>query len=286
MNTAPQPKERIKVWRPQGFAGVEVDKFENIPDLHIPIYHMEGYELTVAKGPEATVHYGKSRHHIKSGDGLFFMQNPGEPVGTTVTEDALTTAYTLRLYPSAMSNISGALNLESDLPFFPSMLTTERMNDIFVSLVAETAFQAFDRAATHLERESRLMGLLYTVLKHLSDTPPPEVKLGKEPKAVTLIKDALHSAPELEVTLDDLSSLTGLNKFYLGRVFSKEVGISPHQYQLGLRVQQSKDKLARGETLADIAFDTGFSDQAHFTRVFKRFTLTTPGRFQRDTLSS
>ena len=284
MNTAPQPEERIKVWRPQGFTGLELDTFESVPDLHIPVYFLNGYEFTVAFKSAVTMRYMKTTQYLETGQGLFFVQHPGETVGAS-TQGAPSTACTLRLYPEAMKNVTQALGLENDLPFFPSMLTAEKINDAFVPLVVETV-RSFDRPASHLERESRLMGLLYAVLKHCSDTPPPEVRLGNEPKAVTLVKDALHSAPEMDVKLDDLASLTGLNKFYLGRVFSKEVGISPHQYQLGLRVQRAKDKLARGETLVDIAFDMGFSDQAHFTRVFKKFTLTTPGRFQRNTLTS
>ena len=51
---------RVKVWRPQGFAGLEVDKFENIPNLHIPVYPLNGYEFTVARGAKATIHYMKS----------------------------------------------------------------------------------------------------------------------------------------------------------------------------------------------------------------------------------
>ena len=130
------------------------------------------------------------------------------------------------------------------------------------------------------------MGLLHATLKHCSTSVNLEQALGKEPRAVAVVKDALHAAPEVDVTLDDLAALTGLNKFYLNRVFSKEVGVSPHQYQLGLKVQRAKDKLAKGEEIADVAFDLGFSDQAHLTRTFKRFTLTTPGRFQTHTLSS
>ena len=74
------------------------------------------------------------------------------------------------------------------------MLASEEVNNVLARLVVETV-QAFDRPVTHLERESRLIGLTYAVLKHCSDSPPPEEKLGKEHKAVSLVKEVLHATP-------------------------------------------------------------------------------------------
>ena len=164
------------------------------------------------------------------------------------------------------------------------MTAANALNAPLASLLKETML-SFDEPSGHLERESRLFGLLYSVLKHCSDSPPPEMKLGKEHKAVSLVKEVVQAHVEQELRLGHLAQLTQLSRFYLTRVFKRDVGMSPHEYQMGLRVHHAKNKLAKGERAADVAFDLGFADQAHLTRTFKRYTQTTPGRFQKLSLA-
>ncbi|HEY7818875.1 MAG TPA: helix-turn-helix transcriptional regulator [Vicinamibacteria bacterium] len=55
------------------------------------------------------------------------------------------------------------------------------------------------------------------------------------------------------------------------------------QYARRLRVERACREILKGEqTLADIALEAGFADQAHFTRVFKRFLGVPPGAFRDD----
>jgi AraC-like DNA-binding protein len=50
-----------------------------------------------------------------------------------------------------------------------------------------------------------------------------------------------------------------------------------------VRVRRACDRLrARDATLADVALETGFVDQSHFTRVFKRVMGTTPAAYRRE----
>jgi AraC-like DNA-binding protein len=67
----------------------------------------------------------------------------------------------------------------------------------------------------------------------------------------------------------------------LARAFTAAYGIPPHTYVLGRRLDAARDRILRGQPLADVAADLGFVDQAHLTRRFKRFLGTTPGRFAR-----
>ena len=282
MSQMPQdhPQERIKVWRPQGFAGLEVELFENISVLEIPNVYFDGfYEMTVARGGNIKLHYMHTNYHLVAFKNLFLVQHPGETV-KAINGDDIATAYTLRLYPEVMTSVKAALGLKTDVPYFPSMLSEERLNAPIAKLASE-ALTALDLGASHLECESRLLGLMHAVLTHMSDTPPPEEKLGDEHSAVSLVKEVLHAHVEETVRLEDLASLTNLSTFHVIRVFKRDVGLSPHEYQTNLRLTRAKGLLAQGEKIMDVALDVGYSDQAHFTRTFKRYTLTTPGKFQR-----
>ena len=135
---------------------------------------------------------------------------------------------------------------------------------------------------SHLEREASLLGYIHMVLEHCSDTPPPEKRLGQEHKAVALVKEVLQTHSERDNTLGELATLTSLNKHYLYRVFCRDVGLSPHSYQTSVRVHRVKDLLVTGVSIAQASLETGFTDQSHLTRVFKKYTQVTPGQFQRD----
>ncbi len=63
------------------------------------------------------------------------------------------------------------------------------------------------------------------------------------------------------------------------RVFRQETGLPPHTYLIQLRINQAKAHLQAGETIAEVAAATGFSDQSHLTRRFKRIVGVTPGQY-------
>ena len=56
----------------------------------------------------------------------------------------------------------------------------------------------------------------------------------------------------------------------------------PHQWQMQARIEHAKSLLsARKASLSEVAAMTGFADQAHFTRAFRKMSGTTPGRWLR-----
>jgi AraC-like DNA-binding protein len=65
----------------------------------------------------------------------------------------------------------------------------------------------------------------------------------------------------------------------VSRAFTAEFGVPPHAYVVGRRVGEARRLLLGGRRPADVAAATGFVDQAHLTRHFKRHVATTPGRF-------
>jgi AraC family transcriptional regulator len=63
--------------------------------------------------------------------------------------------------------------------------------------------------------------------------------------------------------------------------FKHSLGVSPHRYVLGERICEAKQRLAtRRMSISEVALSLGFSDQSHFSQTFRKFTGTTPKRFQ------
>ncbi|KXJ52827.1 MAG: AraC family transcriptional regulator [Thalassospira sp. Nap_22] len=83
------------------------------------------------------------------------------------------------------------------------------------------------------------------------------------------------------ISLDDLAALVGYSRFYLVRAFKKSFGMTPYAYLINCRVQRARHALRRGEKIVDVALETGFADQAHFQRIFKRLMAATPRQYAR-----
>jgi AraC-like DNA-binding protein len=96
------------------------------------------------------------------------------------------------------------------------------------------------------------------------------------------VREYLHAHATTFVSSKQLENLSGLSRFHLSRVFAKRYGLSPHAYQIALRVQMAKDALRRDPltNLADLAADVGFADQSHLGREFLRATGVSPGRYR------
>jgi AraC-like DNA-binding protein len=83
------------------------------------------------------------------------------------------------------------------------------------------------------------------------------------------------------VTIASAAAHLGSGPTQLARAFRAVFGITPHAYVTGRRLDTARDRILDGQSLAEVAVDVGFVDQAHLTRRFKRFLGTTPGRFAR-----
>lgn len=82
------------------------------------------------------------------------------------------------------------------------------------------------------------------------------------------------------VTLAELEQATGHDRWQLSRDFRALYGTSPYRYLVMRRVDAGLARMRRGATLAEAAHASGFADQSHFTRSFKRATGLTPNAWR------
>ena len=69
----------------------------------------------------------------------------------------------------------------------------------------------------------------------------------------------------------------------LERQFLKEIGVTPKQFAKMIQFSSSLKQMTDEDyvNLTDISYDSGFADQSHFIRSFKRYTGKTPKEFQK-----
>lgn len=75
---------------------------------------------------------------------------------------------------------------------------------------------------------------------------------------------------EHDVGIAALTAIAGISRAHLIREFRRVLGVPPHQYVIHARVRRGRALLAGGTTVAEAAAATGFFDQAHFARHFRR----------------
>lgn len=114
---------------------------------------------------------------------------------------------------------------------------------------------------------------------------PPTRRPALDAKRLKRVLDFVEARLADDISLDDLAAAACLSRFHFLRLFHETTGLSPHRYVTSRRIQAAQAMLARHDaSLVQIAFDTGFSSQASFTRVFRKWTGSTPGQYRKHCL--
>jgi AraC-like DNA-binding protein len=131
-----------------------------------------------------------------------------------------------------------------------------------------------------LEQESRLLTVLVSLVRRHAEAAAGSIPTAPEPAAVRRARELLHDPDCHSISLGELAAEAGLSAYHLLRVFKRETGLPPHQYHLNLRLERGRQLLRAGCGIAEAATRTGFADQSHFTRGFRRFFGVTPGHYR------
>lgn len=104
-----------------------------------------------------------------------------------------------------------------------------------------------------------------------ADDPPNLMSHTLRHPAVRRAKELLDHKPSLAWKLSDLAQMCDISSHHLVECFSRDVGVSPRQYLLSVRIDRAKEMLEVSDiTITDIGLELGFSSSQHFAAVFKK----------------
>lgn len=135
-----------------------------------------------------------------------------------------------------------------------------------------------------LDAQTRLALIADRIRRHLTppfDPPLTSSQARREPVIATRFRELLDEHVTEPLNLDRAAAMLGRSTPHLIRSFTREFGVSPYAYVTGRRIDTARSLLLHGARPAEVALMTGFYDQAHFTRHFKKHTSTTPAQFAR-----
>jgi len=118
--------------------------------------------------------------------------------------------------------------------------------------------------------------LLIKILRHQHF----DLEVGKQSKAtkdISFIKHYLETYYHESIQLEDLASMTHLSRFYISHSFKKEIGMSPMEYLIDIRIKESKILLrTTNYSISQVADIVGFTTPTYFSKQFRKSTGISP----------
>ncbi|MDF2725461.1 MAG: AraC family transcriptional regulator [Paenibacillus sp.] len=130
----------------------------------------------------------------------------------------------------------------------------------------------------------RWISKLYEMFDHLAGSAPAQPLPLREKNAYEWIKEsesfmASHFARDISV--QDVADYVGIHRSHFTVAFTKQLGISPRQYLIRLRMTHGAKMLEETDTsITDIALYLGYSDIFAFTRAFSNYYSMPPSQYR------
>jgi YesN/AraC family two-component response regulator len=159
----------------------------------------------------------------------------------------------------------------------PLIVLADRGSEAFAVAVFRMGVRDYIRKpVNHEELRSRIKAALGIL-------QPPEdgydiYCLGRIDKAVQYI----HDHYQTRLSLRDAARMAGMSTSHFCRYFKKETDMNFTKYVNNFRVAKAVDMLRQnGKSMSEIAFACGFTNQFHFSRIFKKFAKMSPIKFRK-----
>lgn len=264
-------KSKIDVWREDDFGGIEFRSGIAVKEPYPKHWHEEYQFCFIEDGGGELSYRGVSHNTPKIS---LFIVHPGE-VHSNSTETGCSFR-SIYVQPDVIeAAIVDSDNSKTSLPFFPDPIVfDEEIIEDYLNLHFSKK-----NSDTRLEKETALIEMLAKLIDRYAQEKTDLKGFGKENKAVEEVRDYINDHYNENISLKKLSELVGLSQFHLNRVFSQEIGMPPHAFQTQVRIAKAKQLIRKGFSLSDIAVTTGFADQSHFNRHFKRLMKITPSEY-------
>lgn len=167
-------------------------------------------------------------------------------------------------------------NPKEQKPFFPQSVIQDPN---LASLILQAHYQA-ELGRDSIQVQSLLLRMLsQVILKHshhriaLSASP-------MEKASVRSARDYIQDHFMENITLNQLAKISALSTFHFLRTFQKTYGLSPHEFLKNVRIERARELLKKGLSITEVAGQTGFYDQSHLNRNFKKILGLTPGQYR------
>ncbi len=159
------------------------------------------------------------------------------------------------------------------LPFVPTGVVVDaRLSAIVASMLTD-----LDNEIEDIALDDRMVLLADALALHAGSERAQAGIIARD--AIARCCAYLTEHHEARIGSAEMEHVSGLDRFTLARQFRRALGTSPHRYLVMRRLDRAKRFIAEGGSLVDAAIASGFVDQSHMNRHFRKAFGMTPGRW-------
>ncbi len=242
---------------------------------HEADYHEVNISISGTLNTERITATGKKKVYLNRGDGSLCITPAGQTIGAFWEKPLdnlgmfFETDFVLK---TALENrFSPAFDLYDD--------RTE--NDPLIQHIGLTLLDEYNDETRegNLYADSLIQTLTLHLLKNYSNARSitENTNGGLSGYKLKRVKEFIDANLEEDLSLADLAAIADLSQFHFARAFRRSTGFTPQQYLTNQRIERAKQLLAKAELpIVEVALETGFKNQSHFTTLFRKYTKFTP----------
>lgn len=237
-----------------------------------PVHIHDSYTLGLVTRGERYIHAAGQEYVIRAGEG--FIIGPGVPHACGPASENGHDYRVISLDTDLMKAASADIFGQERAPQFSCVKLSD--NALINQLI-----NMLKNVDNRKGRRDNILAILTQFIGRFADAvdavsiSESRIRLAGEARAY--IDSHLQDA----ITLEALAAESHVSPYYIDRVFREVIGVPPHVYQLQARIKKAVNTLLKTGSIVEASFFFGFSDQSHFSRIFKKNVGVSPGRFLR-----
>jgi len=248
--------------------------FEEKPSLSFK-YVLAGQEDYVVDGTHVS---------LQRGDALFFKDDK-QYLAYVDSQDA-TVGLCIDLNFDKV-NITIDVLQEQELFLFDPEFRTQRISFLHPTMRAILQKIGTEENTDRLFLEESMQELLCSIVNmeaefqsKITQIPVKKNSYKKELfQRLLVAKNYIHDNMRYQIQLQDIATASNVSAFYMHRLFRQVFGCSPTVYLERIRMEAAKEKLRLNFPVKEVAFSVGYTDEAYFSRRFKKCFGMTPKHF-------
>lgn len=260
-------------WRSAELPFVELRYIEDGHRVRYTPHSHEQWSIGAILAGQSSFLCGDRLHQVQQGD--LVVMNAHEVHACNPTPDSPWSYYMLHVDCDWLGQMLYQAGLQDTAHWQATRQDVISAEDTFADLKALCDLLMSN--APNKQKEASLSSALYKLFQPWLSNKYPEIP--ETPSLLSRIAYYLIENAHQEEAIEEIAHKFGLSSGYLTRQFKRYYQMTPHAFRLNRRVQLGQIALKNGVSIVEVAGQFGFSDQAHFHRVFKERVAATPKQY-------
>lgn len=171
-------------------------------------------------------------------------------------------------YPSIslLEEIHEEIYFDKKVPLFSEHI----IEDEYLYKLLWNLFHSVYIKNSPMDIEINLINTLSYIVKNFTVEKKTIDEFPVQKKVILRSLEYINDCIDYNISLNELANDINLSKYHFLRLFKEHVGLTPHQYIIMNRVNRAKELIIKGEKLSIASLNTGFTDQSHFIKNFRK----------------